>query len=410
MAECLLMNERIASFGRAVELACDNTALLGKQIQHQLKKEIPAKILLRRAKDVVLLTGETGTGKEKIAHTIHEAAKMGLKRPGKLVQVNCANLGNGLFESELFGYRRGAYTGADRDHDGLVDRAEHGTLVLDEIQTLSNVDQARLLRFLGEREYRAVGATKTRSSDALVILSTNCDLHERIQAGTFRRDVLDRALAKIAVPSLFEHRRDVGELAQAFAMEAAEELEVCDFHGLTRRARSHLETAVVSACEVSVRRLREVVRNTVFLLAADKLPDAIESDMLLPILHTEFGFQENMCDVLDHQEVEQDFDLAVSHACLRELAERHHVSLKTLAKMSRAIETVIAEMEDKPRSYRNVVERTNRLTKVALWLVSRANTQAEFRRFFGQFDVDMPTKSVAHQIFHEVFQQQEPST
>ncbi len=379
------------------------TGLVGSDLRDQLCRDIPAKVLLRRGRDVVLLSGPTGAGKERIAATLHEAARQALARSGDLIEVSCANLGRGLFESELFGYRRGAYTGADRDHEGLLAKAQGGTLVLDEVQALAADDQARLLRLLGEREYRAVGDERVRTSDALIVLASNTDLKTLVAAGKFRRDLVDRALAKLVVPPLYARRRDIGELAQAFALEAAAELDAPEFIGLTRRALADVEVAVIRAQEVSVRRLKEFVRDAVFVAAADALPEALDSDMLRPLLESEFAFTETHRDEQDVRELEHDYELLVGRMRLLELAQDHRVSLHTLNKLCGAVKTVIDEMHDQPRSYRNVVERTGRLAKVALWLVSGAHTQAEFRRFFGSFEVDMPTKSVAHQLYHDVF-------
>ncbi|MEE8410291.1 MAG: sigma 54-interacting transcriptional regulator [Myxococcota bacterium] len=388
---------------QCVQEACETVQLVGSDLRQHLSRELPAKVLLRKARDVVLLTGDTGVGKEKAVEAMHEATRRMLGRNGELVEVSCANLQGGTFESELFGYKRGAFTGADRDFDGLLGRAHGGTLVLDEIQALAAADQARLLRLLGEREYRAVGDDKTQKTDALIILASNRDLREMVRKGSFRRDLLDRALAKITIPPLHERRRDIGELAQTFAVEAAGELGVEDHYGLTRRARSDIETAVIRAREVSVRRLREIVRNAVFMAAADELPEALESDVILPVLETELAFSQSDRDLQDIEELHREFDILVGKARLREIADEHNVSLRALNNFCRALHTLIDDMHDKPRSYRNVVERTSRLSKVALWLVSGAETQAEFRKFFGKLDAEMPTKSVAHQIYHEVF-------
>ena len=163
---------------------------------------------------------------------------------------------------------------------------------------------------------------------------------------------------------------------------------------------------MIRAHEVSVRRLRELVRNIVFTAAADQLPDALESDLVAPFLEEELAFHPEDRDVLDLEELADEFEMVVGRARLREIAEQHHVSLRALNALSRAVQTVIDEMHDRPRSYRNVTERTQRLAKVALWLVSGANTQAEFRRYFGSRDADMPTKSVAHQLYHEIFKKE----
>ena len=207
------------------------------------------------------------------------------------------------------------------------------------------------------------------------------------------------------IPSLYERRRDIGELAQSFVLEAAAELEATSFIGLTRRARADIETAVVRAREVSVRRLRELMRDLVFCAAADSLPEALESDLVLPLLEQSFSFSEADRDDQDQVELESEFDLLIGRAEVNRITAEHNVSPRALNRLCQAIQQVIGEMGDRPRSYRNVVERTNKLSKVALWLVSGARTQADFRRYFGSLEAEMPTKSVAHQIFHEVFGQ-----
>lgn len=390
-----------------IESACDTVGVIGSEIRTHLARELHSKVLLRHASDVVLLTGETGAGKEMTAAVCHEAARIGLGRSGKLVELNCATLSGSLFESELFGHRRGAFTGADKDFGGLVERAAGGTLVLDEVQALEAQNQAKLLRFLGEREYRRVGDDRTRGSDAFIILASNHDLKSRVDAGTFRRDLLDRASAKINVPSLFDRRNDIGDLAQHFALEAAEVAGLDDFMGLTRRAKSDVEAAVMGCREVSVRRLREVVRNAVFMAAADGDVDALESDLLRPTLEEEFGFSEAAGEHRDVVELEEEFDSLLARHQLSALSQRHRVSKRALHRWCTAIKATIDEMDDAPKSYRNVVDRTSKLSKVALWLVSGAESQADFRRFFGSMDADMPTKSVAHQVFYDVFPKNE---
>jgi hypothetical protein len=125
--------------------------------------------------------------------------------------------------------------------------------------------------------------------------------------------------------------------------------------------------------------------------------------MILPILEAELAFQVGDRDLEDVREVEAEYEMLVGRVRLTEIATEHRVSLRTLNRLCGAIQTVIDEMHDRPKSYRNVVERTNRLAKVALWLVSGAKSQAEFRKYFGKLEAEMPTKSVAHQIFYEVF-------
>lgn len=400
-------HKALPKFAHVIDEVCDSIGVVGDDIRSHLKREIPSKILFRRAQDVVLLSGQTGTGKEVVASTCHHAAKNGLDRTGELVEVNCANLGGGVFESQLFGYKKGAFTGADRDFAGLVGRAAGGTLVLDEIQSLEPQDQARLLRFLGEREYRSVGDDRVRKSDALIILSTNRDLTDMVDSGEFRRDLMDRAPAKIYIPSLYERRRDIGQLAQSFAMQVAKDMGIEeDFFGLTRRARADIETAVIRGQEVSIRRLREVIRDAVFSAVVEDLPEALDSDWMLPILEREFRFSQVDRGLQDVDELEQEFDMLVARTQLREIAAHHHVSSKSLNKLVAAVHSLINDLDTPNRTYRNITERTHRLSKVALWLVSGAETQAQFRKYFGKHNAEMPTKSVAHQIYYEVFPQE----
>lgn len=400
----MMKQKTLPKFAHVIDEVCGTLGVVGDDLLAHLQREIPSKILFRRAQDVVLLSGHTGTGKEVVASTCHHVAKKGLGRTGELVEVNCANLGGGVFESQLFGYKKGAFTGADRDFAGLVGRAGGGTLVLDEIQSLEPQDQARLLRFLGEREYRSVGDDKVRSSDALIILSTNRDLSEMVGNGEFRRDLMDRAPAKIYIPSLYERRRDIGQLAQSFAMQVSKDMGMEDeFFGFTRRARADIETAIIRSNEVSIRRLREVIRNAVFSAAVEEMPEALDSDWMLPILEREFTFSITDRDVQDQDELDREFDMLVARTKLKEVAAHHHVSPQSLNKLVAAVHSLIDDMDNPNRTYRNITERTHRLSKVALWLVSGAETQAQFRRYFGKHNSEMPTKSVAHQIYYEVF-------
>jgi DNA-binding NtrC family response regulator len=221
---------------------------------------------------------------------------------------------------------------------------------------------------------------------------------------TFRRDVLDRATAKIEIPPLYQRQTDIVELAQLFALEAAKELNATHFYGFSRQSKADIEAAVLNAQEVSVRHLREMVRNAVFLAASVQLPHTLESDFLKPLLHEAFAYTEQDRTHYEITQIEDTFDALIGMQRLEDIAQRHGVSAGTLRSLCQAIQKVIQEMaSSKPRSYRNVLETTHRLSKVALWIISGAHTQAQFRRFFGHMNADMPTKSVAHQIFYDVF-------
>ena len=163
----------------------------------------------------ILIVGETGTGKELIARAIHYRSP---NFKGPLISVNCASIPKELTESELFGYEKGAFSGADASgKPGLVEKAEAGTLFLDEVGDLSMEAQGKLLRFLEEGEYYRVGGTKIRSVRTRVVSATNKDLPRMIEDGRFRRDLYYRlAVVKIETPSLNQRRDDIISIARSF--------------------------------------------------------------------------------------------------------------------------------------------------------------------------------------------------
>jgi DNA-binding NtrC family response regulator len=158
----------------------------------------------------ILLEGETGTGKELVARAIHQAS---VRARGPFVPVNCAEIAETLFESELFGYTRGAFTGAVSDRKGLLESAHGGTLLLDEIEDLPPGPQVKLLRVLQSREFKPVGTTRFVRFDARVIAASNQDVERLVRLGRFRSDLFFRLdVLRLRVPPLRERREDVPRL------------------------------------------------------------------------------------------------------------------------------------------------------------------------------------------------------
>jgi sigma-54 dependent transcriptional regulator, acetoin dehydrogenase operon transcriptional activator AcoR len=209
----------------------------------------------------VMLEGESGTGKEVLARAVHALSG----RPGQFVAVNCGALPPNLVESELFGYRRGAFSGAATDHAGLVRSADGGTLFLDEIGDLPPSSQAALLRVLQEREVMPIGGTRPVPIDLRVIAATHRDLDEMVAAATFRHDLFARLAGfRLEVPPLVERRADIGLLIgtlhgrvfppqhQGFDVEAARMLFRYSWPLNVRELEQALGTAAVLAGTAAV--------------------------------------------------------------------------------------------------------------------------------------------------------------
>lgn len=168
----------------------------------------------------VLISGETGVGKELIAKVLHDLSG----RSGKFVAVNVAGLDDQIFTDTLFGHAKGAFTGADRPRPGLVEKAAAGTLFLDEIGDLSHNSQVKLLRFLEAREYYPLGSDVAKTSDARVLVATHKDVEQLQQGGVFRKDLYYRLRTHhVRIPPLRDRKEDIALLLDHFLGEAAKE-------------------------------------------------------------------------------------------------------------------------------------------------------------------------------------------
>lgn len=197
----------------ADELIGDSSAMMNLRMQIGRAAPLPF---------TVLITGETGAGKELVALALHRHSP---RANGPLVVVNCAAIAPTLLEAELFGYRKGAFAGADHDHPGLFEQADEGTLFLDEVADLSLECQAKLLRVIEGKSFRPVGGSREVNVDVRVVAATHRDLEAEVRAGKFRQDLLFRLrVITVKVPPLREHAEDITELARFFLERISQQL------------------------------------------------------------------------------------------------------------------------------------------------------------------------------------------
>ena len=207
----------------------------------------------------VLVVGERGTGKELIASRLHFLSD---RWEQQVVKVNCAALTESILESELFGHEAGAFTGANKTHIGHFERADGGTLILDELATISLRMQEKILRVIEYGEIQRVGGSDVLRADVRIVGSTNADLQGLAASGGFRMDLLDRlAFDVITVPPLRERLEDVMPLAYAFAVNMASDLKRSYFPGFGPRATSSL---LRHKWPGNVRELKNTVERSVY--------------------------------------------------------------------------------------------------------------------------------------------------
>ena len=219
----------------------------------ELKQAITLAQKVAMTDAAVLLTGETGTGKEVFAHAIHQAS---LRAELPIIDINCSAFSKDLLESELFGYKAGAFTGALKDKKGLFEVANHGTIFLDEIGEMAYDLQARLLRVLETGEYIKIGDTKSTKVDVRIISATNRDLKKEIKNGNFREDLYFRlSVFQINLPPLRDRKEDIESLSYMFLDKFAAQLKK-KITGITPDVLNILKNAEWKG---NVRELRNVI-------------------------------------------------------------------------------------------------------------------------------------------------------
>jgi len=250
----------------------------------------------------VLITGESGVGKDAIAFYVHTKSNRATQ---SFVKIDCATLPSGLLEAELFGYERGAFTGASEERPGRLEASHRGTLVLDEIAYLTNDSQAKLLRVIETREFERLGGRRTIKVDARLMALTNVDLSNAVKHQQFREDLYYRLnVVHIKVPPLRERAEDLPELAQMFVKsyatkhgrevsamspEALSLLSAYEFPGNVRELANTIERAVIvsSGNRIDVHDLPESIRAAVSVQKRREKPQSlseVEAEYVAEIL------------------------------------------------------------------------------------------------------------------------------
>ena len=231
--------------------------MIGKSPSITHIKEMIEKVAPSDAR--VLITGANGSGKELVAHWLHEKS---LRNKGPLIEVNCAAIPSELIESELFGHKKGSFTGASKDRAGKFETANNGTLFLDEIGDMSLSAQAKVLRALQESEISRVGSDQNIKVNVRVIAATNKNLQKEISEGNFREDLYHRlAVILIKVPLLNERRQDIPLLIQHFSKKISEE------QGTVRKEFSKNAVTMLQKYDWTgnIRELRNVIERLIIL-------------------------------------------------------------------------------------------------------------------------------------------------
>jgi DNA-binding NtrC family response regulator len=284
----------------------------------------------------VLISGDTGTGKELAARAIHDASP---RRSQRFVAINCSAIPETLLEAELFGHVRGAFTGAVANRQGRLEQAHRGTLFLDEVGTMSPALQAKLLRVLQAREFERVGDSQTVKVDVRVIAATNADLRKMVDEGTFREDLYYRLnVIPVRLPPLRERRADIPLLAQHFLDRLSADNPA---RGRVTFAQDAQQAFMAFGWPGNVRQLENMVERTFALspgrtqITAADLPDEIRN--VSPVLSpTEIVIPDNGVEM---ERLVSDFE----HTLIRRALERAGGNKRMAADLLRVKRTTLIE-------------------------------------------------------------------
>lgn len=347
----------------------DRMGIVGERFREALTHDLKSKVILRAGRDAIEVVGDPGSGRHTVASAVHVAARDCLDRRGPRADFDCAGAEPGTFEPAL----RSTLAGL-----------RGGTLVLDRVDVLDRAGQATLRRVLDDAQ-----------GDTLI-----CAL----RGDPSGAPVVSGATTRIQIKPLHEREEDIWELIAHFYQSAVQSCPLEGCRGFSRQAMTDIATSIQDTGVGSVRRLRGIVRDLVFEAAAQgDVSLKLTSDLVRPYLESHLGQTESEREARQADLVASQFDAMVEASTLDRIADLQGVPAELVQRQAELIREVIGYIDDVPRSYRNIMDRSEDVMRSALWVLSGATTQAEFRRFFGDERFMRPTKSVAWAFYNRVF-------
>jgi len=357
--------------------ALDRACIVGHDLRERLVRDLKGKIVLRKGHDAVGVVGLPGTGKHKVVLAAHEVARLALGRPDTMTVLRC---------DEPQGWSGGR---VDQALQQAIEQAHGGTVVLERFGELD-----------AERRVQAARVLRERGSEALLLAMSDTEL----EPGS----IDSRPATSIRIKPLHERNEDIWELIDHFYQALSEEHPMAPCQGFSRQAKADLAEAVRETNLASVRRLRDVVRDVVFeALSEGPIPIKLMSEHVRPYLERNFGQTDEVRRQHDAALVASQFEapeLNGQSTIVQQLAEVHGVSVELLKREVAVLREVAESVQGMPKSYRNIMTKAEDVQRAALWLLTQASTQADFRRYFGEEGFMRPTKSVAWAFYNRVFQ------
>jgi len=351
--------------------ALDRVGIVGTHLRERLVKDLKAKIVLRSGRDAVEVIGESGTGKHKVIEAAHAIACDLLGRKGPLSSFDCGP----------------SQRAESLDHalSDAIRSAQGGTLVLDRFGALD-----------GDARTVATRLIRDRGADALILAVSQKELAPDSPE--------PRTATSIRLKPLHEREEDIWELIEHFFGGTRDDLAIEGCLGFSRQAKGDIAQVVQETNLKSVRRLRDIVRDLVFeALAEGPLPLKLTSEHVRPYLERSFGQTAEDRASRDAALVASQFDAVSGRPLIELLAETHEISEDLLIRQAQILAEVVDSIDGVPRSYRNIMTKAEDVQRAAMWLMTAATTQADFRRYFGEEGFMRPTKSVAWAFYNRVF-------